>query len=255
MLLAIDVGNSNIVLGVFDEGGKLLFISRLVTDQNKTEAQYAIDFRDILKLYGAEEKKITASILSSVSPPMTSLVSRAVALLFGKKPMVVGPGIKTGLHIAIDNPAQLGSDMVVTAVAASAAYLRPLVVIDMGTATTVSYIDKDGVYEGCAIVAGVRTSLSALTFRTAQLTSISIEAPASAIGKNTVDSMRSGVVYGTASMLDGMINRIEEEKGPVAAVIATGGMAPEIVPHCRKKVLHDPSLLMNGLYLLYQKNR
>ena len=255
MLLAIDVGNSNIVLGVFDEGGKLLFISRLVTDPNKTEAQYAIDFRDILRLYGAEEKKITASILSSVSPPMTTLISRAVALLFGKKPMVVGPGIKTGLHIAIDNPAQLGSDMVVTAVAASAAYPRPLVVIDMGTATTVSYINKDGVYEGCAIVAGVRTSLSALTSRTAQLTSISIEAPASAIGKNTVDSMRSGVVYGTASMLDGMIERIEEEKGPVAAVIATGGMAPEIVPHCRKNVLHDPSLLMNGLYLLYQKNR
>lgn len=255
MLLAIDVGNTNIVLGVFDRDGKLLFSSRLVTDNAKTEDQYAIDFRDILRLYRAEELEITGSILSSVSPPMTTILSRAVERLFGCPPLIVGPGIKTGLPIAIDNPAQLGSDMVVTATAALARYPRPIVVIDMGTATTLSYINRDGVYCGCAILAGVRTSLTALTSRTAQLTSIAIEAPGSVVGKNTVDSMQSGVVYGTASMLDGMIERIESENGPVSTVVATGGMAREVVPFCRKQIKFDPDLLMNGLYLLYKKNR
>lgn len=255
MLLAIDVGNTNIVLGVFEKNGKLLFSSRLVTDSAKTEDQYAIDFRDILRLYKAEELEITGSILSSVSPPMTTILSRAVERLFGCPPLIVGPGIKTGLPIAIDNPAQLGSDMVVTATAASAKYPKPAIVIDMGTATTISYINKDGVYCGCAILAGVRTSLSALTSRTAQLTSIAIEAPSSVIGKNTVDAMQAGVVYGTASMVDGMIERIEGENGPVATVVATGGMAREVVPFCRKQITFDPDLLMNGLYLLYKKNR
>ena len=125
MLLAIDVGNTNIVLGVFEKSGKLLFSSRLVTDSAKTEDQYAIDFRDILRLYKAEELEITGSILSSVSPPMTTILSRAVERLFGCPPLIVGPGIKTGLPIAIDNPAQLGSDMVVTATAASAKYQKP----------------------------------------------------------------------------------------------------------------------------------
>lgn len=255
MLLAIDVGNTNIVLGVFNKEGKLLFSSRMVTDSNKTEDQYAIDIRDILKLYRADEVAISDAIISSVSPPMTAILSRAIERLFEKKPMVVGPGIKTGLPIAIDNPAQLGSDMVVTATASLASYPAPLIVIDMGTATTISYVNKAGVYEGCAILAGVKTSLNALTSRTAQLTTIAVEAPGSVVGKNTVDSMRSGVVYGTAAMLDGMIARIESEKGEVATVVATGGMAREIVHYCRKKVVFDPDLLMKGLYLLYQKNR
>ena len=255
MLLAIDVGNTNIVLGVFEKSGKLLFSSRLVTDSATTEDQYAIDFRDILRLYKAEELEITGSILSSVSPPMTTILSRAVERLFGCPPLIVGPGIKTGLPIAIDNPAQLGSDMVVTATAASAKYQKPAIVIDMGTATTISYVNKDGVYCGCAILAGVRTALTALTSHTAQLTSIAIEAPSSVIGKNTVDAMQAGVVYGTASMLDGMIDRIESENGPVATVVATGGMAREVVPLCRKQITFDPDLLMNGLYLLYKKNR
>ena len=145
--------------------------------------------------------------------------------------------------------------MVVTATASISAYAAPLIVIDMGTATTLSYINKDGVYEGCAILTGVKTALNALTNRTAQLTTISVEAPGSVIGKNTVDSMRAGVVYGAASMLDGMIARIESEKGAVATVIATGGMAREIVHYCQKKIIYDPDLLMKGLYLLYQKNR
>ncbi|MBR4865992.1 MAG: type III pantothenate kinase [Clostridia bacterium] len=255
MLLAIDVGNTNIVLGVFEKSGNLLFSSRLVTDSAKTEDQYAIDFRDILRLYKAEELEITGSILSSVSPPMTTILSRAVERLFGCPPLIVGPGIKTGRPIAIDNPAQLGSDMVVTATAASAKYQKPAIVIDMGTATTISYVNKDGVYCGCAILAGVRTALTALTSRTAQLTSIAIEAPSSVIGKNTVDAMQAGVVYGTASMVDGMIERIESEYGPVATVVATGGMAREVVPFCRKQITFDPDLLMNGLYLLYKKNR
>lgn len=255
MLLAIDIGNTNIVLGVFDAAGKLLFSSRMVTDSNKTEDQYANDIRDILKLYHADEFAVTDAIISSVSPPLTSIISLAIEHLFGKKPMVVGPGMKTGLHIAIDNPAQLGSDMVVTATASISAYAAPLIVIDMGTATTLSYINKDGVYEGCAILTGVKTALNALTNRTAQLTTISVEAPGSVIGKNTVDSMRAGVVYGAASMLDGMIARIESEKGAVATVIATGGMAREIVHYCQKKIIFDPDLLMKGLYLLYQKNR
>ena len=187
-------------------------------------------------------------------PPVTSVINRALEKLTGEKALVVGPGIRTGLNIKIDNPAQLGSDLVVDAVAGIAEYPLPLIIIDMGTATTMSAIDAAGNYLGGVIIPGVRVALDSMVSRTAQLPRISFEAPKKAIGKNTIECMKSGSVLGSASMLDGMIDRLEEELSQDATVVATGGIAPFITPHCKHKIVCDDTLLLKGLYLIYNKN-
>ena len=209
---------------------------------------------EIFTIRNVDRSAVKGSILSSVVPALTSLVSQAVALLTGKEPFLVAPSIKTGLNIRIDNPAQLGSDMMVDCVAASAMYPKPLIVIDMGTATTMSVVDAAGNMIGGVIMPGLKTALNALTRNTAQLPQIAIESPRKAIGTNTNDSMRSGAVYGSASMLDGMIDRFEEELGQEAFVVMTGGLSEVISRHTRKKVLHNPNLLIQGLYILYKRN-
>ncbi|MEG1873101.1 MAG: type III pantothenate kinase, partial [Ruthenibacterium sp.] len=166
----------------------------------------------------------------------------------------IGPGIKTGLNILIDNPAQLGSDLVVDAVAAIHAYEKPLIIIDMGTATTFSVVDQKGNYLGGVICSGLKISLDALTARTSQLQSIGLEPPKSVIGCNTVDCMKSGAIYGGASMLDGMIDRIQEEMGQKAIVVATGGLGKFVVPYCKHPIIYDDALLLKGLWLIYKKN-
>ena len=253
MVFTIDIGNSNIVVGTVNRQG-VLFVERMSTDHKKTELEYAILLKSAMEIHGITTNEIKGCIISSVVPPVTSVINRGLEKLTGEKALVVGPGIRTGLNIKIDNPAQLGSDLVVDAVAGIAEYPLPLIIIDMGTATTMSAIDAAGNYLGGVIIPGVRVALDSMVSRTAQLPRISFEAPKKAIGKNTIECMKSGSVLGSASMLDGMIDRMEEELSQDATVVATGGIAPFITPHCKHKIVCDDTLLLKGLYLIYNKN-
>ncbi len=253
MILTIDIGNSNIVLGVFD-GDNLLFTSRISTDINMTSDELAVMVSEIFAIRGIDKSKIDGSALSSVVPALTGQMAKAVELLSGKPPFIVAPGIKTGLNIRIDNPSSLGADLLTDCVAAVSLYQRPLIVIDMGTATTMTAVDRDKNILGVAIMPGVRTGLNALTKNAAQLTQISIEAPKRSIGVNTVESMQSGVVYGNAAMLDGMIARFEKELGEEAFVVITGGVSDVISKHVSRTVHHNPYLQLQGLLILYKKN-
>lgn len=254
MLLAIDIGNTNITLGAYNDAS-LSFTARIATNHNMTADQYAVEIKNILALHGLDYKKIDNCIISSVVPPLSSAVKNAVVTLCNIVPLVVGPGIKTGLNIKIDNPAQLGADLVVSAVGAVAEYTLPCIIIDMGTASTVSVIDKNAQFLGGVIAAGVGLTLKALTENTSQLPSIDITAPKSVIGKNTVDSMSSGLVFGTAAMLDGLIERISDELGETPTVIATGGLSRDIISHCKKDIIYNENLLLDGLKEIYEKNR
>lgn len=253
MLFAIDIGNTNITLGAYNSG-ILSFTARLATDPLKTSDQYAVEIKNILGLYGLDYNTLEDCIISSVVPAVGKSVSDAVARLCGIVPLMLGPGVKTGLNIKIDNPAQLGADLVAGAVGALEEYTMPCVVIDLGTATTLSVIDRNGAFLGGTIAAGVRLTLKALTENTAQLTSIPIEAPRSVIGANTVESMQSGLVFGTAAMLDGLLDIIEEELGETPTVVATGGLAAEIIAHCRRNIIYNENLLLDGLRAIYEKN-
>lgn len=253
MILAIDAGNTNIVLGGI-KNGEIQFLSRISTDIQKTLDEYTIVIRSILELNNTKLSEIDGSIISSVVPPLTSSLQCSVETLTGKKPMVLEPGMKTGLNILIDNPAQLGADLVAGAVAAINKYPKPLVIIDIGTATTFSVVDKHSNMLGGFICPGVRVSHDALISRTSQLTRVSLEAPAKVIGKNTIECMQSGLVYGSAAMVDGMLDRIDSELGCKTTVVATGGLAKTIVPHCRREIICDDNLLLEGLLIIYEKN-
>ena len=254
MLLAIDIGNTNIVLGCMEQD-KVVFSERLSTDQLKTELEYAISFHNVLELYEIDPSAITGAIISSVVPPITALMQKAIAKLTGIQAMIVGPGIRTGLNIQMDNPAQVGADLIVAAVAGIEEYPCPLVMVDMGTATTITVIDKKKNYIGGMILPGLRVSLDSLTSRTSQLPRISLDPPKVLIGKNTIDCMRSGILYGNASCLDGMIDRIEDDLCMKVNVVATGGLAGTITPLCRHHVILDDDLLLKGMRLIYEKNR
>ena len=197
MILSIDIGNTNIVIGC-GENGKINFVERLSTFNNRTALEFAILFKNILEIYNVNENDIEGAIIASVVPSVTGNVKSAAEKIIGKKVMVVGPGIKTGLSIVIDNPAQLGADLVVGAVAGIHYYGSPLIIFDLGTATTVSVIDKNSNYIGGIIMPGVNTAHEALTKNTSLLQNVAIEAPKKIIGKNTADCMKSGAVYGTA---------------------------------------------------------
>lgn len=253
MIIAIDIGNSNIVLGCL-ENGSICFEARMATDRIKTADQYCAELKTMLGLFDVDPANVEGSIVSSVVPLVQQVIVQALERLTGKPCLTVGPGLKTGLNIKIDNPAQAGSDLIVGAVAAIEAYGAPLCVIDLGTATTISVIDRDKVFRGGSIAPGVMLSLNALSSGTAQLPAISLERPRKAVGTNTVDSMRSGLLLGSAAMLDGMLERIEDELGYPTRVIATGGLAKFIVPLCKRKMEIDDHLLLRGLDLLYRRN-
>ena len=253
MLLAIDIGNTNITLGGYN-GDVLSFTARISTNADRTGDQYAVEIQDILSLYGQSYKDIEDCIISSVVPSVSDAVSDAVSRLCHIVPLCLGPGVKTGLNIKIDNPAQLGADLVAGAVGALSEYTMPCIIIDMGTASTISVLDRNGAFLGGAIAAGVRLTLKALCENTTLLPSIHIEAPNSAIGSNTVDSMKSGLVFGTAAMLDGMLERIEDELNEPATIVATGGLSKEIIPHCKKEIIYNENLLLDGLREIYEKN-
>ena len=254
MILAIDIGNTNIVIGCVDEK-KTYFIERLATVKTKTELEYAIDIKVVLELYGISREDIKGGIICSVVPQITSIVRLAAEKVLRRQILVVGPGIKTGLNILMDNPAQLGSDLVAGAVAGINEYPLPLIILDMGTATTICVIDEKKNYIGGMILPGVMVSLNSLTAHAAQLQGISLEPPRQMIGKNTIDGMKSGIINGNAAVVDGMIDRIEEEIGKKATAVATGGLAKAIVPYCRRKVILDDNLLLKGLLIIYNKNK
>ena len=209
----------------------------------------------MLELYDIKDNEIDGAIISSVVPPLTTILQTAVNKIIGKVPMVVGPGIKTGLNILMDNPKAMGADLIVDSVAGINEYGAPLIIIDMGTATTVSVIDKDKNYIGGMIYPGIGVSLDSLTAHASQLGGISIEAPEHMIGKNTTECMKSGLIYSSAAAMDGIIDRLQEQLGGEATVIATGGLAKKIVSHCRREIILDDDLLLKGLAIIYKKNR
>ena len=254
MLLAIDIGNTNIVIGVIRDD-EILFKARIATDRLRTSDQYGVEMLNMLQMFHIHREDITDCIISSVGPPVFNSVYTGVVKLIGKQPLVVGPGLKTGLNIHVDTPSQVGADRIVAAVAALAEYTAPLVLIDMGTATTLEVVEPDNVYMGGVIFPGVMVSLDSLTSRTAQLPGISLDKPKNVIGRNTVDCMRSGAMYGTAAMLDGLIDRIAEELGHTSTIIATGGIAQFIIPLCKHEIILEKELLLKGLNVLYKKNK
>ncbi len=254
MILAIDMGNTNIVIGGID-AAQTYFVERITTNHVKTGLEYAININNILEIHNIDKSQVEGTILSSVVPPLNATISSAVKKIFGFRPKLVGSGMKTGLNIIMDNPKTVGSDMIVDAVAASKEYPLPAIIIDMGTATTMSVLDQKGNYTGGVILPGLRVSLDSLSSKTAQLPSISLDIPQKVIGKNTIDCMRSGIMYGNAGMIDGIIERMEEELGEKATVIATGGLSRFVVPLCRHTIIYDEALLMKGLWILYEKNR
>lgn len=253
MILCIDIGNTNITFGGY-EGQALRFQGRCGTDRRKTEEEYALVIEGILRFHGVAAAEITGGILSSVVPSLRPVVRQAMELLTGKRFLVVSSGVKTGLNIRTDIPGQLGTDLVADAVGAIAKYPKPIVFFDMGTATTLSVIDKRGSYLGGMIVSGLRTSVEALAEQAAQLPAIPLSAPSRVIGQNTVECMQSGAVYGHAAMLDGLVARIEAELGEPVTAVATGGLAPVIQPYCTREILLDETLQLDGLRLIYEKN-
>lgn len=253
MILAIDIGNTNIVVGGFDED-KLSFVVRIATNPSKTEDEYATKILNILSVYDVKRTDVSGAIISSVVPPLTAIMKKAIKFAYNVDALTVGPGIKTGINIHCDNPASVGADLICACVAAHDLYSSPALIIDMGTATKIMVLDKNGSFIGVSIIPGVNIALRALTSGTAQLPQISLEAPKSVIGKNTADCMRSGVVYGNASMLDGMIDRFNEEMGESLPIYATGGFAPTIIPHCKHNITIDENMVLKGLNILYNKN-
>lgn len=254
MLLAIDIGNTNIVIGCIQDN-EILFEARIATDRTRTSDQYGVEIKNMLEAFGVKKEALRDCIISSVVPPVFNSVRTGVIKIIGKQPIVVGPGLKTGLNIQVDMPSQVGSDRIVIAVAALAEYEAPLILMDLGTATTIEVVEPGNVYMGGVIIPGVRVSVDALTSRAAQLPGISLDQPKHVIGRNTVDCMRSGIMYGTAGMIDGIVDRMEEELGHKSTLVATGGMAQFVTPLCKHDIILEKDLLLKGLNILYKKNK
>lgn len=252
MIFALDVGNTNIVFGCIDEG-KIVFEGRIETDRGKTDIEYAAIIKSILDIKKIELKSIDAAVISSVVPPVDSALSGAVRLLFGCDAYFANVRSDHGLVIELDRPETLGNDLITDTVAALAEYEPPLIIFDLGTATTISVIDKDAKYVGSVITTGLRLSQQALSANAAQLPGISLEAPKSVYGKNTQDAMKSGLIIGCAAMMDGMIDRIEKQLGMPATVITTGGFAPIVTELCTHEAICDKDLILKGLWILYKR--
>lgn len=253
MILCIDIGNTNLSIGGY-EGSTLRFQGRCGTDRKKTSEEYALLMQGILSLHGVSAAEITGGVLSSVVPSLRQVVRDGMELLTGRKFLLVSSGVKTGLNIRTDIPGQLGSDLVADAVAALAKYPRPIAIFDMGTATTLSVLDRRGSYLGGMIMPGLRISVDALADGAAQLPSIPLTAPVRVIGQNTVECMQAGAIFGHAAMLDGLVARVEAELGEPVTAVATGGLARVILPHCTRAITLDETLQLEGLRLIYEKN-
>lgn len=253
MILAVHIGNTNITVGAI-RGKEIVFQARLRTDATKTSDEYAIDLKMLLAINTVAASEIEGSIIASVVPQVLNQMKTGLQKLFGKPIFVVGPGIKTGLNIRIDNPAQTGSDLVVGCVAALRLRKPPMIVVGMGTATTMMVLDRNGAMIGGSISPGVRISMEALTDRAALLPGLQLDQPRRTIGRNTVECMRSGILNGAAAMLDGMVARMEEELGDKVTVVVTGRMGQYVVPLCKTPMLYDRDLILKGLAILYSEN-
>ena len=253
MILTVDVGNANIVIGVV-KNEKILFDAKLRTDITKTSDEYCIDLKMLMEVYRIQPEQIQGAIIASVVPQVLNSMQSAVRKLTGKSPLVVGPGLKTGLNIQIENPSQTGADLVASAVAALQEHEAPLIIVDMSSTTTMTVLDQNGTLIGGSIGPGVKMSLDALTDRTALLPGLQLDQPKKVIGRNTIDCMRSGVMLGAACMVDGMVERMEQELGCRTTVVATGSIARFIVPMCRREIIYDKDLLVKGLAALYREN-
>ena len=253
MILAVDIGNTNIVVGLLDKTN-IINSARLATDKKKTDMDFLIQLKLMLSVFKVKDTEIEGSILSSVVPELTNQIFNALKNLLNKKPYVIGPGIKTGLNIKIDNPQTLGSDRVCDAVCVIEEYKVPAIIIDMGTATTISVIDKNKNHIGGMIIPGIKTSLDSLSTNASQLPYISLDDPKVLIGKNTIDCMKSGIIYGNVALVDGLIDRIKEELDEDYVVIATGGLSKLVIKHSKHNIIYDENLLLKGLYYIYKKN-
>lgn len=252
MLLAIDMGNTNITFGGYKDD-ELVFVSRLYTARNKSSDEFAINFLDIFNLYNLKPDSFDGVILASVVPELTDSIVRAVKTTIGIEPIIVGGQHNGNLKIDILPVSHLGADLIAGSIGAITKYPLPCLVADLGTATKILAIDKDGTFRGCTISPGVKISLDALAQGTALLPSISFTAPEKAIGENTTECMQSGIVFGTAAMLDGLFKRIKNELGyDDVTVVATGGYSPAIIPSCETEVVYDENLLLDGLKEIYK---
>lgn len=252
-ILAFDAGNTHIQMGCIEDG-EIRAVIRFHTDPAETCSEYCVQVSRLLDFYGIRLQEIDGCIVSSVVPEVTEELKEAAYVLTGAVPMVVGPGMKTGLNVRIDDPGTLAGNLLASSVAALAEYEPPLIILDMSTATTLTVLDLKGSFRGGAILPGLRISLDALSSRAGLLPDISLTKPAHAIGTNTVECMRAGAIYGTAGSVDGIITRFQEELGYPCRVIATGHAASAVVPYCRHDISLDPQLVLKGLWLLYVKN-
>lgn len=254
MIFAVNAGNMYISMGGIKDG-KVVFSCRISTDRSKTGDEYAVMLKNILDIYKVEIGSLSGAIISSVVPSLTLVLKQAVTTVCSKKPLVVGPGIKTGLNILLDDPGQMGSGIVITAVAAMEKYPLPCVTVDLGTATTIGVVGSGGGYIGGAICPGLNVSMEGLARTTSQLPNISLEAPKKVIGRSTIECMQSGLIYGFASMLEGMLERIEQELGETPSVVFTGEAAESILCHCKREgIILDENLSLIGLGLIYIRN-
>ena len=254
MILTVDIGNTNISLGVFD-GDRLAASVRLSTTMSGTRDEYASRLMSVLDLHGVRREDVDGAILSSVVPPLNAVLRGAIRFLFGVDALTVGPGIKTGLNIHCDHPASVGADLICACVAVNTLHGSPALIVDMGTATKMMVMDKRGTFAGVSIIPGVLMGLRALSDGTAQLPQVSLEAPGALVAKNTADAMRSGVIFGNASLIDGMIDRFAEVLGGEVPVYATGGLAAAVVGYCKHDISVDEELVLKGLNILYHKNK
>ncbi|MGN1443829.1 MAG: type III pantothenate kinase [Acutalibacteraceae bacterium] len=253
MILAIDIGNTNITLGGYKDD-ELVFISRMYTARNKTSEEYATGLLDLIYFNNLSPEDFSGVVLSSVVPQLTEVFSRAVSLTIKKDPIIVGADNYGGLKVTVLPISSLGADLIAGCVGALAKYPTPCIVADLGTATKLLVLDKDGYFSGCIIAPGVKISLDALASSAALLPSISFTKPDHVIGTNTVECMQSGSVYGTAAMLDGLIKRIKNELGEDdVTVVATGGYSKGIIPCCEEKLIFDENLVLDGLRKIYKQ--
>ena len=253
MILAIDIGNSNITFGGFEDNN-LIFVSNISTDTSKTKDEYAIKILNILSLHGIDKSSINGAVMASVVPQLNATIRNAVKFILGINTLTIGPGVKTGISLHCDNPSSVGADLICASVAAHFIYGSPALIIDLGTATKMTVVNEKGSFIGTSIIPGVEMGLYALSNKTAQLPKVSLEAPKSVIAKNTVDCIKSGIIYGNVSMIDGMIKRIKEEVGEYISVYITGGFASTILPYCKQKMILDENLVLKGLNIIYNKN-
>ena len=258
MLLAVNVGNAIISFGFFEDTCNILKSFDISSDTRKTSDEYIFTIKSIAESCGICTKNIEGAIISSVVPQLTDRITKSVEELIGKEPLVVGPGIKTGFHIKIDNPSELGSDIVAnTAAAIQKEKGTPLIIADIGSVNTISAVSKNGEYLGCAIFPGIQLSFNALHSEAAQLPNVNFALSSRAIGKNSQNAVRSGIIIGTSFALDGFVSRFVSEmkiSRDNIGLVATGQYAPLVIPYCKSKFIYEKHLTLMGLYYIYNTN-